>query len=104
MTKVLSPKAPRERVPLAFDFTYLLGGQLTLDSVDIVSVAVVAGTDATPSGLLYGQAFVQDDRVIVQYVSGGVAGCDYRITATGNTSGTPARKLSLAALLPVRDA
>jgi hypothetical protein len=101
-TKILSPKAPGELIPVVFDFTNLLG-VLTIASVVSVGVETDAGTDATPSAILSGSASIQDAYVI-QHVTAGTAGVDYRLTATITTSGSPSRTLVLAAILPVRKA
>lgn len=103
MRKILDPKDPSEKVNVVFDFTDALAGD-TISGSPTVTATVDAGTDATPSAILNGAAGVVG-ATVVQSVQDGVVGVDYRIEAQIDTTGSsPARRLVLAAILPVRDA
>lgn len=97
MSDVLSSKYVGESVVVSFDFTDVLLGE-TISSVDSVVVTVVNGEDATPSALLDGDPTISG-AFVLQPVTAGVAGVDYRLVCTITTSGN--RVLLLDAILPV---
>jgi hypothetical protein len=101
--RIFDSKDPDETDNLHFDFAEGLGGD-TISGAPEVVCTLAAGADASPSALLNGAPSVYGS-IVVQSVIGGVVNCDYRIEVRVNTTGSsPARKLVLAGILPVRDA
>ena len=82
--KILPDKDYREIVPVTFDFTADIATAATV-TVSSVSVALLNGTDATPSALLNGAATAAG-AVVTQWIKDGVAGCSYKITCVVTAS------------------
>jgi hypothetical protein len=72
----ISAKTPSEVIPVIFDYSELLPNA-TLSIVS-TSIAVISGTDASASAMLYG-APVLDGLTVVQLVRNGVAGVTYNL-------------------------
>ena len=81
---VSQPKALGETVSLVFDFASKLSVGETLSSATVVA-AVWSGLDSSPSGIVSGSATISGTQA-KQKVTGGVAGCIYKLTCTGATS------------------
>ena len=90
-------KHPAERVTAEFDFGPSLAASDTLASVQLI-VTTVQGVDAAPSAVIYGAAQLRGARAF-QKLTGGLAGCSYRVECRGTT--TNDNLLILARVLPV---
>lgn len=105
MTKRLDEKDPSETVDLSWDFVDELAGA-TLVSVVSVTVAIDnrlrRNTDPNPSAMLNGAA-VYDGTVVVQSVSGGIHGVDYKFQAQIQTDDPTPQRISMFSVLPVRN-
>lgn len=86
-----------ETVTLTFDFTSRLAASETLSSPTANSV-VYSGTDAAPSGLLYGSPAVSG-QTVTQKVWKGTVGVTYLVKCTVTTS--TSQILSLAGYVTV---
>jgi len=88
MSLVVTPsKATGEKIPVVFDFASKLAVGETLSTLPAptVAISVWSGVDASPTSVLSGSATVSGTKVS-QVVTGGVAGCIYKITCTPVTS------------------
>lgn len=99
-TKVSSPKASGERIPLTFDFTSILGAA-TISGTPTATYELDAGTTDDSANLPNG-AISQAAGIVSVPVKAGTEGQDYRITVTADTS--DGRRLMLAMIVPVRKA
>ena len=95
-------KDPEEVVTLTFDFTKDLGAE-TINGAPVIALTVVSGTDPASAAVLNGAAQLDGtSKMVVQSVKAGVANVDYRVKVKVPTTG--GRVLTLARILPVRDA
>ncbi len=91
-------KDPDEIFACAFDFALELAEGETISGTPEITVALLAGTDASPGALASGSPVVEAGRVLQRLV-GGVAGATYSLTCVATTS--DGNKLARAAILPV---
>lgn len=75
---MMPTKIPTESVVVEFDFS---GEMDTIASASVTSAVASGGSDANPSGLLYGAPQIEGDRV-KQRIVGGLSGVTYRLTCT----------------------
>jgi hypothetical protein len=101
MALILSAKDPLATINVTFSFASILGVETLTAASQTVTVALHAGADPTPSGILSGDPVISGTTVL-QKVTGGVAGADYYLRCSVGTNG--ARTLVIAAVLPVRNA
>ncbi|MCU0889076.1 MAG: hypothetical protein MUC64_13885 [Rubritepida sp.] len=80
-----SDKDPAEIVPVGFELADALASGEAPIAVS-AAVTLIAGTDPAPSDLLLGSAAIVATSV-QQWLTGGVDGCDYRVTFTTDTDG-----------------
>jgi hypothetical protein len=90
-------KHPVERVTAEFDFGPSLAAGDALASVELL-VTTVQGVDAAPGALVYGVAQLKGARAY-QALTGGLAGCSYRVECRATTTNN--NLLLLARVLPV---
>lgn len=96
-----SNKSPNEKVTLTFDFSLEVGDGATIATVVSVTNELMKGTDPTPNAMLIGSPAKSSDSLsVLQTVSGGVDGCNYRFRALVDTDA--GERLELAGMLRVR--
>lgn len=93
-----SDKDPDEIVPVGFDHVDALADGEALIAVSC-AVTLIKGTDPAPADILLGSAAIVGTSV-QQWVTGGVDGCEYRVSFTTDTDG--GKRLVEAAILRVR--
>lgn len=98
MIKRLPEKRPAEAVTVTFRFARELGEGVTLAPGAALDIAVRKGEDAAPQAMLAGLPAVADTRVLAR-IMGGVAGNEYLLSCTADTSNGD--RLVLEAVLPV---
>ena len=84
---MLPSKRPAEKVTAKFPFgDQLLFGETI--SGQVVTAVVFAGTDASPSSIIFGSATLDSDGVTVsQVIQAGTAGVIYQLVCTVTASG-----------------
>ena len=98
MITTLSAKDPDETISVGAEFAELMADGETLTTAT-VAITVLRGTDPGAAAMLVGAASASGS-VAAQLVGSGVAGVDYQITFTANTS--MSQVLKLVGVLPVR--
>lgn len=91
-------KDPSEAFACAFDFALELVEGETITGTPQITVAVVTGTDTSPTAIKSGAPVIEGGRVLQRLV-GGVAGVTYSLTCLATTS--EGNTLARAAILPV---
>ena len=91
-------KDPSEAFACAFDFALELVEGETITGTTQITVAVVTGTDTSPTAIKSGAPVIEGGRVLQRLV-GGVAGVTYSLTCLATTS--EGNTLARAAILPV---
>ena len=91
---MIDPKDPAEKYPVEFDFSAVMSSV----TAATVTVSVVGGYDASPSGILDGLPQITGSKAY-QRVQAGVAGCIYKLRCEA-TDGTTVYAVTSA--LPVR--
>jgi hypothetical protein len=102
--KRLSEKDPDETVTLSWDFESQIGEEIIIGEPQVfieVDNSLRRNTDADPDSMLEGAPQV-DGTNVLQSVSGGIAGVDYKVTARIQDSSTPNQTLEKSSVLPVR--
>ena len=74
----ISAKVPAEVIPVTFDYSEMLPAATAMSIVS-TAIAVVTGTDASASSMLFGSP-VLDGLTVVQLVRNGVAGVTYNLS------------------------
>lgn len=101
-TQVFPFVDPAETQSLSFDFAPDLGTETLSAGTMTSGIALLAGADATPSGVLNGAPVISGSKVLQSVKPVGRAGNDYYAWAQATTSG--GRVLRVAGILPVRTA
>ena len=101
MSLITTPAKPvGEKTPIGFDFaSKLLVGEVLVSAT--CSISVWSGIDTAPSSVLSGTPTVSGTKAY-QIVTGGIAGCIYKITCTGTTS-APNNPVLMTLLAVVQD-
>ena len=100
--EIWPPKDPAEVIVAAFDFSAEVGSAEQVTGAPLIEVALISGIDPAPSAMRLGSPVLADGAVVRQALSGGVAGCTYKIRCQVTLDS--GRVLVLAATLPVRTA
>jgi len=103
MTQRTDIKDPLELVPYTADFTDRLAAidvAETITSVTSVVATVYQGTDTAPSAILSGGTTISGSKKVVQLITGGLDGVDYKIKIDVLTS--TGKQLVIAGIVPVR--
>lgn len=95
----LDPKDVGESDVVTFDFTQMLNVGETILSAS-VTAEVYAGTDPTPSNLLFNAAQIQGLKVL-QAIQSGVVGVEYLLRCSIGTNAATPRTLVLSGLINV---
>lgn len=90
-------KDPRETIVVTFDFSAVAATV----SNPVVTLSLSSGTDINPPAMLLGTAVVSDGNKVLQRVTGGNAGADYRLSCL-ITSGN--QDLLISEILRIRTA
>lgn len=90
-------KDPRETIVVTFDFS----GVATTVSNPVISLSLSSGADINPASMLLGTPVISDSNKVLQRVTGGNDGADYRITCL-ITSGN--EDLLISEMLRIRQA
>ncbi len=85
--QVFDTKDETESVTLTFDFTNALPAGASLSGAPTVSIATLAGTDATPANVLNGAPSIDATGTkVLQPVKGGINGVLYQFVANCATT------------------
>lgn len=96
-------KNPSESIVLTFDLSAGLATGETLTGTPTVTIALLSGTDPTPSAVLAGGNQLDSSKTLALVpVTGGVDSCDYEIKVVCSTTNA-LKILALPAILPVRN-